>query len=361
MKYLSYILFPFSFIYSAFASLRNYLYNSGFIGSARFELPIITIGNLSTGGTGKTMLTAYLALLLGKKYSLGVLSRGYRRNSSGYKLVRPFHTFKDVGDEPKLLSLKYPWLNVAVDERRILGIPALMHDVPYISAILLDDAFQHLSVKAHLNILLTNYDQPYWEDFVLPMGSLRESRNGANRADIIIVNKCPKSISAEMQNKIIGKINPKPNQKVFFAYLRYDLPYNICNPNIRHKITENEAILVVTGVAEPLPLVRYLQTFTEHIYWQRYVDHHHFDKLEIIQLIDYYNAISKPNKILITTEKDAIRLIDFLPLFEASGISIFAIPVTMNFINSTNSSFDNYMMDYMSFFYPEESNDAYGV
>lgn len=352
MSVFKYLLWPLSMLYGAVVRLRNYLYDTSFFGSASFNIPIIAIGNLSTGGTGKTMAVSYLIALLSQQYPIGVLSRGYGRRTSGYRNVTVGDSYHDVGDEPKLLSLKYPYVPIAVLEQRILGIPSMYGQFPFLSAIVLDDAFQHRSVKPHISILLTNYDTPYWEDSLLPMGNLREQSKGAARANIIIINKCPSNITRTMMEKIVQRIQPNSSQKIFFSGLQYGNAYNIRQVEDTLVIDKNTAILLITGIAEPLSLVRHLQQNSENLYWQRYSDHHKFTKDEIDHLIQYYRAITLKNKYIITTEKDAVRLSEHLSNFVAENIKIFAIPVQMKFI-PYKEDFDQFIKDYFAYYYPE--------
>ncbi len=356
MSVFNYLLWPLSLAYGGIVRLRNYLYDTGFFGSATFDVPIISVGNLNTGGSGKTILASYLIDLLSQHFAVGVLSRGYGRNTTGYRSVHPQSSYYEVGDEPKLLSLKYPFVPIAVHEQRILGIPAMYGQFPFLKSILLDDAFQHRSVKPHISILLTNYAAPYWEDHILPMGNLREAKTGAERANIIIVNKCPKVLRRIEMDNIASKINPLASQKIFFSSLQYGYPYNIQMSQQKLLIDKETAVLLVTGIAEPLPLVRQLQKFTEHLYWQRYPDHHKFSKAEISHLIKYCRSIPLEKKYIITTEKDAVRLSEYLNDFGDEGISIYAVPVQMTFL-PYKESFNQFMMDYFNYYYPPPPPD----
>lgn len=351
MSVIKYILWPFSFIYGSVVRLRNYLYDTGFFGTATFDVPIIAIGNLNMGGSGKTILTSYLIELLSNNYALGILSRGYGRSTNGYRMVAPESNYHDVGDEPKLLALKYPFIPVAVHEQRILGIPAMYGQYPFLRTIILDDALQHRAVTPHISILLTNHDAPYWEDHVLPMGNLRESKAGAARANIIIVNKCPKRLGRIEMDTIVAKINPTSTQKVFFSVLLYSYPYNIQSPQQKLVIDKQTAILAITGIAEPIPLIRHLQKFTEHLYWQRYSDHHKFNKEEVTHLINYYQSIPLEKKYILTTEKDAVRLSEYLSEFEDNDIKIYAVPVQMTFLQY-KEDFNQFISEYFNYYYP---------
>jgi len=297
------LLYPFSIIYHGITQVRNTLYDENLLKSQSYELPIIAVGNLNTGGTGKSPMIEYLLKIIGKNKKVATLSRGYKRESKGFQLVHVNDSASKVGDEPLQFKNKYPETFVAVDANRREGIAELMKFSP--DVILLDDAFQHRKVKAGFYILLTTYEDLYVNDLILPAGNLRESASGASRADVILVTKCPEDFSEEKMKEIEKQLKPLPNQKIFFSAIGYsDKIFSIKDSmdleNIRRK-----TFTVVTGIANPRPLLKYLQKNEIAFNHLNFPDHHNFTDKEIKKL----QSLSE----IITTEKDYMRLKDRLP------------------------------------------------
>lgn len=305
------LLFPFSFAYGVIVSLRNWLYDIQVFKSKDFDIPIICVGNLSVGGTGKSPMIEYLLSILMPKYKVAVLSRGYKRKSTGFVLASKTSTVEDLGDEPFQIYKKHPSVILVLEANRVVGIENLIKlEKPDI--ILLDDAFQHRKVKAGLNILLTTYDNLYVEDFYLPTGNLRDSKRQAKRADIIVVTKCPPAIVKVKKQQIIEKLKPTSTQKVLFSSIHYDSYVQ----SEEEKVTLDDFIkmpfVLVTGIANPRPLVDYLKGLGAKFTHNIFADHHLFTDSEIIEL-------SKAERIL-TTEKDAVRLFGKLSNVYSLGI-----------------------------------------
>lgn len=306
MVILRFILFPFTLIYDFVTRIRNYCYDFGLFKSVHFDIPIIAVGNLSVGGTGKTPLIEYLIRSLQHKYKIAILSRGYKRKTKGFIFLDHTHTSEDVGDEPLQFFKKFEKINVAVDENRVNGIQKLQQKEP-MDIILLDDAFQHRKVKASCYILLTKYEDLYTDDFVLPTGNLRESKNGAKRAHIIIVTKCPLALTSEKKQEVIRKLNVSSEQHVFFSNISYHKKTS-GKFNIPTEALSDYEILLLTGIANPTPLVSFLKEKGSKVHHLKYSDHHHFTKKEIDFITAKFDALTSKKKILLTTEKDYTRI-----------------------------------------------------
>jgi tetraacyldisaccharide 4'-kinase len=299
MIILRYLLFPFAIVYGCITSIRNFLYDKGVLKSYSFDIPVIAVGNLSVGGTGKTPQIEYLIRLLSPNYKIATLSRGYKRKSQGYVLADSSSTAESLGDEPFQMHQKFPNIKVAVDADRKNGIENLLKLEEKPDVILLDDAFQHRKVKAGFYILLSAYDDLYYDDFMLPTGNLRESRSGAKRANCIIITKCPKNLSIEEQDRIKARIKYKI--PIFFSFIDYDTRVYNKNEEINlSEIIEKDKV-IITGIAKPEPFINFIKKENDVI--MIYPDHHHFVNNEISSIKE--NSFGK---IIITTEKDYVRL-----------------------------------------------------
>ncbi|WP_343487759.1 tetraacyldisaccharide 4'-kinase [Allomuricauda sp. d1] len=303
MRLLRILAFPVSLVYAAIVHLRNLLYDVGFFPSKKFTTPTICIGNLSTGGTGKTPMVTFLSEMLKDTYKIALLSRGYRRKSKGFVLADAASTVADLGDEPFQLKRKHAYLTVVVDADRSNGIKMLEEKVNP-DVILLDDAFQHRKVLPQLSILLTAYDALYVDDWYLPTGNLRDAKNQSKRADVIAVTKCPNLLSKVERGSILKKLGPKHHQKVIFGTLGYSEFFTDGKTKISFDGIENKKCALVTGIANPEPLVSHLKGLGlvfEHL---RFADHHFFSDKEINDFKAY--------EIILTTEKDYVRFGDRL-------------------------------------------------
>ncbi len=293
------LLFPISLMYALVVYVRNFLFDVGVFKSKVFETPTVCIGNLSVGGTGKTPMAELLISLLKDNYKLALLSRGYLRESKGFLLANNKSTVGELGDEPYQIHSKFPEIAVAVDADRRNGIRMLEQKVSP-DVIMLDDAFQHRKVKYGLSILLTAHDNLYVNDWFLPTGSLRDSKREAKRADLIIVTKCPTDLNDSERQRIVRKLNPEPNQQVVFSCLAYDLRFKGDTNSFPLDYFKDKKLTLVTGIANPEPLVAYLEKSRlvfEHL---RFKDHHSFTENELRQL--------RKKEYLLTTEKDYVRL-----------------------------------------------------
>ena len=296
---------------------------------------------MSTGGTGKTPHVDYLIHLLKPTYPIGVLSRGYRRKTSGYLEVMPQHTAKDVGDEPLLTKWKHPDISVSVSENRALGIPSLASDKTENFVVLLDDAFQHRGVKAGLNILLTPFDDLYVNNQILPIGNLREFKSGADRADIVIVSHSPRDLDPKGKGVIEKSLQLKPYQKLFFSHVQYLQMYQVFQQGFERISPSKESkILLLTGIANNSKMEDYLKSQFEEVYTRAFGDHHTYEQQDIESIITTYNDITGEQKYIITTEKDFTRLLPFQNLFNKAGIKVLCLPIKVNFAGEEKQKFD---------------------
>lgn len=326
------ILFPFSILYWVIIMIRNLLYQAGLLKTVSFSVPVISVGNLNTGGSGKTPMIEYLIRELQPFIEVGVLSRGYKRKTKGYRNVQTTDPFSKVGDEPLLIKKKYPSVAVAVGEERSLAIPQILQNYEELQLVLLDDAFQHRAVTPYLHILLTEYGNLYTRDFLLPMGRLREPRRNAARADIIVVTKCPPDLSQEEKIKITKEINPAADQDLFFATLRYHSAYNAFATGERI-LLDGKTIFLLTGIANPDPMVQFVKTKTTDYFHRRFPDHFAFRKHDVANVIDTFEKMDGPEKVFLTTEKDLIRLEPHFHYFLKKKINVFALPIEVKFLD----------------------------
>ncbi|MFH1004520.1 MAG: tetraacyldisaccharide 4'-kinase [Bacteroidota bacterium] len=346
--FLRLLLFPVAIIFGIVVFFRNRLYDIGILSSLQFKIPIISIGNLSMGGTGKTPMTEYLIRLLKEKYSLAILSRGYRRRTKGFLPVKNNSTSFHVGDEPVQFKKKFSDVVVAVDENRKHGIKKILSLFPETKLILLDDAFQHRRVKPGLSILLTDYNKIYYEDFIFPVGTLREWSSGKSRADIIIVTKSPENISSTEKIYIIKKINLEPHQHVFFSYIKYGKLYPLSNiSTFRHlDILKDFQIILLTGISNSKPLEDFLCDKVSKIISLSYPDHHEYSLTEINKLDEIFNSIADKKKLIITTEKDAMRL-NKPELMEAlQKLPVYYLPIEIFFLGNEKEEFEKIIYNY---------------
>lgn len=341
------LLAPLSLLYGLAISLRDFFYRIGILKSVRFDMPVISVGNLSVGGAGKTPHIEYLIRLLKDYINVATLSRGYRRKTTGFMLAKPGMTASDLGDEPLQFAKKFPDITVAVGESRAFAIPRIIGLHPDTQLILLDDAFQHRAVTPGLNILLTEYERLFTRDYLLPSGRLREWRSGYQRADIIVVSKCPPQLTPENRQAIIEEIAPKPYQRIYFSYYDYQQPYYIFDPNYVATFESDWEILFVSAIANTDYLMTYLSEQVNTVHLLEYEDHHYFSEDDMKALLKTFNNISNPKKIIVTTEKDATRLELHRDFLTANRLPIFALPVEVRFHFDEGSRFDQDIKDFL--------------
>ena len=334
MNVLRKILFPFAILYGFITSVRNFLFDKGVLKSTSFDIPVIAVGNLSVGGTGKTPQIEYLIRLLSGKYKIATLSRGYKRKSEGFVLADATSNAEILGDEPFQFYQKFPDIQVAVDANRTNGIIQLLSQIEKPEVILLDDAHQHRKVKAGFYILLTAFDDLYADDFMLPTGNLRESRSGANRASIIVVTKCPKNLSDEKQEEIRLKLELNPSQQIYFTYVDYDDAVYGKGKKIDVRDIKSEPKLLLAGIAKPKPFFDFLKSEKDECL--TFSDHHHFSDTDLDEIQN-----KAKNKKIITTEKDYVRLKDSELVSQ-----LYYLPIKSTFINH-QQNFDEAILEYV--------------
>ena len=323
---------PFSLLFGLGVSIVDLFYKAGLLKSVRFDIPVISVGNLSVGGAGKTPHVEYLVRFLSKYIKVATLSRGYKRKTRGYLEVRSNSNALEAGDEPVQYKKKFSDVMVAVAEERTLAIPQMLIADPGIQTILLDDAFQHRSVKPGLNILLTDYNNLFTRDFLLPSGRLREWRSAYKRADRIVVTKCPNNLSPEERQELILEIRPEYHQKIFFSTYKYLDPYSLFNPENKIQLGEDHQVLVICAIANTDFLMQYLGGVVEYSAVLEFEDHHYFNESDITKLQRIYKGIEGSNKIILTTEKDATRLNLLKGSLLPDDLPIFVLPIEVQFL-----------------------------
>lgn len=340
MGFLRYLLFPFSVLYMIVMSLRNFLFSAGVFKSKTYAVPSLGIGNLSTGGTGKSVAINYFISLFKEDYPITVLSRGYGRISKGFQLGDEDSTAKTVGDEPLMFLQQHPGIRVGVCNNRRQGMNALIgHESNKGNGVFLwDDCFQHRWVKPSYMVLLTTFSSPYFKDYVLPVGNLRELSEGADRADIIIVTKCPQNLSLEQQTKIRERLQPKNHQHLFFSSIRYaDTVYGKSR-QLPLSVLSKIPFLLVTSIADASELVFYLKGKFEAFEHMPFKDHHLFTDADIDQILAQSNG-----RMILTTQKDFTRL---SPLLEED--ILFYLPIEMEILNGASASLNSLVKEGMS-------------
>jgi len=348
MQLLQFILYPFSLLYGFVMQIRNLLFDLRILPSTRFDKAIISVGNLSMGGTGKTPHIEYLIRLLSSKYFVATLSRGYGRESSGFIIGSRRSKVKYIGDEPLQLIRKFDNIKVAVDEDRKRGINNLINKYTELDVILLDDAFQHRYVRPGLSILLTSHSRLYSEDHVVPSGTLREFRQGANRADIIIVTKTPKIFSPISRRRIIEDLSPRKQQQVFFSYITYGEAVPLFEPAPMRFPVKLVSIILLTGIADHSLLQEHLERMCSDVIVMRFNDHHAFNETDVSNIEARFKDILSLKKVIITTEKDAMRLRTTELSPNLKELPIFYFPISIEFHGQDKDLFDKQVLDYVN-------------
>lgn len=339
MSVLRFLLFPFSILYHIITSIRNRLYDSGSRPSARFDVPVISVGNLTVGGTGKTPLTEYLIRLFTKEYDVATLSRGYGRRTRGFRIANPTDSARTVGDEPFQFFVKYgDRVTVTVGEERALAIPSILERYPKTDVILLDDAFQHRQITPSLNILLTDCYRPFYEDFVLPAGRLRESRSGASRADVVVVTKCPEELSDEVMMNMEHVIRKYVDKPVFFTHIRYGHPV----PYSRQDKVMRENVIALSGISNPKPFLNFVRNNFSIVRELTFGDHHDFIQSDVDKLVRLQKQY--PQSSILTTEKDKAKLASPEFAGQVNRLSLFYIPIEVRF-NKNGQDFDELVLN----------------
>ena len=325
------LLLPISLLYHIVLIIRHKLYDWRILKSLRFEYPTIGVGNLNLGGTGKTPTVEYLINILHPHYRVATLSRGYGRKTKGFQRANHQSTYETVGDEPLQYFNKFPDIQVVVDEDRLNGMRKLIRSKNTPDVYLLDDAFQHRRIKVGLNLLLTEYQHLYCDDFLFPAGTLRDVKSAGQRAQIIIVSKSPKTLDENEKQRIIKKLKPKSHQKVFFSYLEYQ-PLQPLNEAAKQISTENvDFVLAFCGIANPKPFIEELRKNYKTIDFLHFADHHAYSKDDVKTIMDHFENLGGGKKIIVTTEKDAARLTNSPYLCQFETAPLLALPIVVRF------------------------------
>lgn len=342
-------LLPFSWIYGSIVRFRNWLFDMGLKKSKSFSIPIISVGNITVGGSGKTPHVEYLIRLLHDKAKIAVLSRGYKRKSHGYVLAEESTTMPEIGDEPFQMHQKFSDIYVAVDAKRARGIENLQNDeaTKDVDVVLLDDAFQHRYVKPGINILLVDYHRLIIYDKMLPAGRLREPLSGKNRADIVIITKCPKDLKP-MEFRVLTKaMDLYPFQKLYFTSIDYDTPKGVFEEKqIELDKLQDYHVLLLTGIASPKQMEHDLKPMTKDITNLSFGDHHSFKGKDINRINDAFESMPEP-RIIITTEKDAVRLRETEGLYEKVKANMYELPIKVSFMLDQQDNFNEKIISYV--------------
>ena len=347
MKFYQLLLLPFSFLYGLCMMIRNGLFDCGWLSSRRFEIPLISVGNLSYGGTGKTPHIEYIINLLRERFLVATLSRGYGRSSEGFILASKRSAYKYIGDEPLQYAKKYDDIKVAVNEDRASGIDELEIRFPKLDVILLDDAFQHRYVKPGLSILLTDFHRLYTDDYVLPSGTLREFPCGAKRANIIVVTKTPKIFSPISRRRIIAELKPRKSQQVYFSYIKYCDPVQVTPSSTSLSPFSCSIMMLFTGIANDYPIREYLKRHCRELEVLKFPDHHPYT-LEDLKIIKArFDDLPTRKKVIMTTEKDMMRIKTPELSSFIKRLPLFYLPIEVEFHGPDKDHFDQTILSYV--------------
>ena len=344
-------LIPLSWLYGIGVGFRNQLFNIGLLKQHDYDIPIISVGNITVGGAGKTPHVEYLIRLLKDKVKVAVLSRGYKRKTHGYVLANDSSTVTDIGDEPYQMKQKYQDVHIAVDKKRVDGIAHITGDAETndTDVILLDDAFQHRYVKPGINILLVDYHRLIIYDKLLPAGRLREPQSGKNRADIVIITKCPKDLKP-MEFRVLTKaMNLYPYQSLYFTTIEYESLTPLFakeKSTIEKEALEDKHVMLITGIASPKQIIIDLKPHVKEMTTLAFSDHHQFKSKDIMKINETFNAI-KGEKIIVTTEKDATRLEQLEGLSEEVKQKLYVLPIKVKFMINQEEEFNDKIIDYV--------------
>lgn len=346
------LLYPLSIVFGAVVWVRNILFDFKILKSREFDIPVISVGNITVGGTGKTPHVEYLLGLLAPEFKVAVLSRGYKRKTHGFFLASEQSTAFEIGDEPCQIKQAFPDAVVAVDANRAKGIEKLLRLDSGIKAILLDDAFQHRYVTPGLSILLVDYNRPVFDDFLLPYGRLRELPPARSRADIIVVTKCPADLKPIDQRLLEKRLKMYAYQKIYFSHLVYGTPQPVFNDLESSKSrmgfdNKKMQLVVLAGIADATPFIEYLGTMGEIERTMIFPDHHQYSVKELHELVEYFSSMPAKNRVIVTTAKDAMKLRQFTNLDEELKAAMYFIPVGVAFCESDEKSFNHQIINYV--------------
>mgnify|MGYP001438283936 CR=1 FL=1 len=348
MVFVKIILFPVACLYGLFMELRNKLFDWKILPTKKFDTPVISVGNLSAGGTGKTPHTEYLAGLLKNHYKIAILSRGYGRKTKGFIIASSEHSAGKIGDEPVQYQRKYPDMVIAVDESRKRGITRILAEKPDTEIVLLDDAFQHRYVKPGKSILLTDYHHLYSNDYLLPTGLLRERSKGARRADIIVVTKTPRILSPITRRNIEKELKIKPYQRLYYSYVGYEspVPLKVCG-NLPTAALKYNYIIMVAGVANSYPFQEYLKSICNELIVIDFKDHHDYTSADFGKILKEFDSIISKDKVIFTTEKDATKLDKEEFSAYLDRLPVYYVPIRIRFHDCDELKFEKLILDYV--------------
>ena len=347
------VLIPFSWLYGLVIWIRNSLYDNAFLKSSGFKLPLISVGNITVGGTGKTPHVEYLAGLLHSDFNVATLSRGYKRKTRDFRIASAESSVREIGDEPLQIKHRYPEITVAVDRKRVNGVEMLMKKSPPVEVILLDDAYQHRSIKPGFSILLIDYARPIDRDRLLPAGMLREPASNLNRANIILVTRSPERIKPIEFREFVNRLELSIGQHLYFTTIRYgDLTPVYPESPLREASWFKEqvgGVLIVTGIANPRSLRQYARSINTNLTELSFPDHHQYSRKDMEKISNTYHKLKKIHKeiLVLTTEKDAMRLRDHNPGPEIRD-AIHAVRIHVHFLNNDKEEFDRQILTYVN-------------
>jgi tetraacyldisaccharide 4'-kinase len=346
------LLYPFALLYGLITGIRNFLYDTGVLSTIEFHFPVICVGNITVGGTGKTPHTEYIVGLLKQHFKVATLSRGYKRETRDFRVASQSSLVREIGDEPLQIYRNFPDIIVAVDINRVDGVNTILEDFPDTEVIILDDGFQHRKITPGFSILLTDYERLIFKDYMLPYGNLRESKSNMRRADMILITKTPENISPIQRRIIVKEINKSPYQNLYFTTFRYKPPVPVFNYETKANNTdiikgEGCGIVLVTGIANPQPLKKHLDESYNEIIHLSFPDHHGFTEKDLNTISTAFNDLRSETRYLFTTEKDAVRLREFTNIAENIKSAFFYIPIGIYFLNEDKEEFDNLIIEYV--------------
>jgi len=345
MTAIKYILYPFSLLYGLVLSTRNACFDLGILKQATFPTPVISVGNITVGGTGKTPMVEFIIRNLSSRYKIATLSRGYRRATRGVIIASKNDNAQTIGDEPHQIASKFPGITVAVAEKRVEGIRTLLKQESVPDMILMDDAYQHRHVKPGLSILLVDFNRPIWNDTPFPGGRLREFARGSRRADIVVVTKCPQSISQLQKDTFVKNIKGAKPENTFFAAIRHGSPCSLSTGAQQEDFFKiNNEVVLLTAIAQPQPLIEHVNSKTSIVKHFSFGDHHQFSEEEVHGVVSLCNTTGIP---LLTTEKDATRL-RLSEAFSQIKNDAYSIPIDLDFVDGREKEFVYQIYKYLA-------------
>lgn len=339
MRFLYYLI---SIVFNVITTIRNLLFDHNILKIQKHDIPIICVGNLAVGGTGKTPQINYIINTLKKDFTIAVISKGYKRKSKEFIYVNKTDLAEKVGDEPLLIKQKHENIIVAVDHNRNNAVRKIINEHPATDVILLDDAFQHRWIYSNINILITRFDNPFYNDYILPYGSLRESKKASNRADIIIISNCSEEINIKDKKEVRCKLDVNNAQDIYFSKIKYNTL--TCLKTLEEKrFDKNYSVTLITGISYTQSLTKYLRLNYAYVNHLKYKDHHNYNLKDFKKILEEYNKDDNKNKIIITTEKDGVKLKKFLK--HLNNVTIYVLPIEIIFEKS--NTFENRIINYV--------------